>query len=78
MPDYTFRRRSTGEEWTDFISISERRELLDSDPDIEQLVTGAPLIGDPIRLGRIKPDDGFRERLGEIKKAHPGSTMNVM
>ena len=32
---------------------------------------------DPFNLGRIKPSHGFREKLRNIKKAHPGSTMRV-
>lgn len=52
------------------MSIAERDELL-KDPDVEQLIVSALSIGDPIRLGIKKPDDGFRDVLREVKKAHP-------
>jgi hypothetical protein len=28
-------------------------------------------------MGMRKPDDGFRDRLKEIKSSHAGSTMNI-
>ena len=37
----------------------------------------SPLIGDPVRLGIIKPPTEFRELLTKIKKRNPKSNMNV-
>ena len=37
----------------------------------------APAFGDTIKMGMRKPDDGFRDRLKEIKSSHAGSTMNI-
>lgn len=37
----------------------------------------APAIGDPVRLGIIKPPSEFREILSKIKKKSPRSNMNV-
>lgn len=31
---------------------------------------GAPAIGDSVRLGLTKPDDGFREVMAKIKQKH--------
>lgn len=59
------------------MKISELDEYKEKNPHLEQLVNGAPMIGDPFRLGRQKPKDNFRERLTQIKKDHPGSTINV-
>lgn len=70
MPSYTFKNLNTGEEWTDIMSISEREEFLSKNPQVQQQLTSAPALGDSIRLGLRKPDDGFRDRLREIKKAH--------
>lgn len=69
-PTYLFRNINTGEEQELFMSITERGKYLEDNPDITQLVHGAPSIGDSIRLGLRKPDDGFRDRLKEIKKHH--------
>lgn len=65
-----FRNINTGEEQELFMSITERDKYLEDNPDITQLVHGAPSIGDAIRLGLRKPDNGFRDRLREIKKHH--------
>lgn len=70
MPTYLFKDLNTGEEQELFMSITERGEYLASNPHITQLVHGAPALGDSIRLGLRKPDDGFRDRLKEIKKHH--------
>jgi hypothetical protein len=70
MPSYNFKNLNTGEEWTDIMSISEREEFLSKNPQVQQQLTSAPSLGDSIRLGLRKPDNGFRDRLKEIKKAH--------
>lgn len=59
------------------MTISERDKLLADNPHIEQLVHGAPLLCDPTRVGRAKPDDGFKDVLKEIKKKNRGSTINT-
>lgn len=69
-PTYLFKNINTDEEQELFMSITERDKYLEDNPDITQLVHGAPSIGDSIRLGLRKPDDGFRDRLREIKKHH--------
>lgn len=75
MPTYTFRNKTTNEQWTDMMSIAERDQLL-SDTNIEQLVVSINL-ADPIRIGVARPPVEFKERLQHIKNAHPGSTISV-
>jgi hypothetical protein len=70
LPQYNFKNLNTGEEWTDIMSNSEREEFLSKNPQVQQQLTSAPALGDSIRLGLRKPDNGFRDRLKEIKKAH--------
>ncbi len=70
MPTYTFLNTNTGEQHTEIMSIAEREEYLTSNPHIQQQIVSAPSLGDSIRLGLKKPDNGFRDRLKEIKKAH--------
>lgn len=77
MPTYTFRNKETGETFEKFMSISAREEFLKDNPQYETLITGAPLIGDPIRLGLRKPDNGFREVLSKVKEAHPKGNVNT-
>lgn len=75
MPTYSFRNRTTNEEWTTVISMAEREEVL-RDPNIEQLVVSALSLGSVERLGIKKPDKEFRQILSYIKKRNPGSTIN--
>ena len=58
------------EEYEEFMSISSLLVYLKENPSLEQLVNGFPGIGDTIRLGMKKPDNGFREILRRIKKGN--------
>ena len=66
MPTYKFLNNETGEEFEDFMSISALDQYLKDNPNIVQLVNGAPLIHSG--RGLQKPDNGFREILREVKK----------
>lgn len=78
MPNYTFFNRKTGEEWTEFMSITERNEYLLANPDVDQYIAATPTISGMGNFGHKKrPDEGFRDKLREIKKAHPRSTIDV-
>lgn len=80
-PTYLFKDINTNEEEQIFMTITEREKYIRDNPHMEQMVYGAPAIGDSIRLGLRKPDDAFRDRLKEIKKSHSKgltkSTINV-
>tara|TARA_Y100000310_G_scaffold334748_2_gene415172 strand:+ start:2475 stop:2711 length:237 start_codon:yes stop_codon:yes gene_type:complete len=77
MPTYLFHNTETGEEYEEFMTISERNVFVKDNPHITQLVNGAPAIGDPMRLGVTRIDDGFKNRLQEIKRHHPLATFNI-
>lgn len=66
MPTYSFLNKDTGEEYELFLSISEREQYLKDNPNIEQTVSGAPMIASG--RGMQKPDQGFRDILKEMKK----------
>lgn len=66
MPTYKFVNNATGEEFEDFMTISALGEYLNGNPDITQLVNGAPLISSGRGMG--KPDSGFRDILKDMKK----------
>ena len=77
MPTYKFLNKKTNEEWLEFMSISERTKFLEENPHIEQLIYGAPLCADPMRImgtSVSKPDNGFRDVLKEVRKKHPLGT----
>lgn len=77
MPTYLFQDTTTGEEIEIIMSISERDEFVKNNPHMTQLVNGFPGLGDPVKLGRKKPDDGFRDLLKRVKKRNRGSTINT-
>lgn len=66
MPTYKFLNNDTGEEFEDFMTISALDEYLKSNPNITQLVNGAPLIHSGRGMG--KPESGFRDLLKDIKR----------
>lgn len=79
MPTYSFRNNDTGEVFEDFMSISALDVYLSENPNITQLVNGAPMIHSGRGIG--KPDQGFRDLLKTMKKKHSqgtsGSTINT-
>jgi hypothetical protein len=79
MPTYKFLNNDTGEEHEDFMSISALDEYLKTNPQITQLVNGAPSLSSG--RGLKKPDNGFRDLLKDMKKKHSAgltrSTINT-
>jgi hypothetical protein len=72
MPNYSFRNVVDGTEFDLFMSMSDKDKYLEENKDtIIQIITKAPSFGDTVSLGIKKPDQGFRDVLREIKKAHP-------
>lgn len=69
-PSYTFKNLNTDDQFTTVMSMSEREEYLKANPHIQQQIIAAPALGDSIRMGMVKPDNGFRDHLREIKKKH--------
>jgi hypothetical protein len=77
LPEYLFKNKETGEEQLLFMRISEYDEYVANNPHLEQLVYGAPMIIDPMRVGQQKPSSEFREKLKSIKNAHHGSSIDT-
>ena len=73
-----FRSNETGEEFSEFLSISELDEYVKSNPNVTQMVTAPAIVSG---RGMKKPDQGFRDLLKTIKKKHSGgvskSTINT-
>lgn len=68
VPTYRFLNNDTGEEYENFMSISELDAYLEENPHLTQLVNGAPMIASGRGMG--KPDQGFRDLLKDMKKKH--------
>jgi hypothetical protein len=72
MPTYKFINNVTGDEYEEFMSISELDIYLNEHPEVTQLVHGTPMIHSG--RGLQKPDAGFRDILKNIKKEHSKGT----
>jgi putative FmdB family regulatory protein len=81
MPLYAYVCDSCGNELEIFCSVADRDKLTETpcsvcgEPIRKQLTT--PPIADPVRLGRIKAPEGFRDVLKQIKKRTPGAVIEV-
>lgn len=77
MPTYTFRNTDTQEVFEKVMRISELDSYKEHYPELELVITGAPGLSDPVRLGIKKPSDGFRDVLKKIKTNNPGNNINI-
>lgn len=78
MPTYSFINTETDEEFTEFMSMSEKENYLKENPHIKQTLLTAPPVCDPTRIGvTSKPDNGFRDVLKKIKSSHYKSNINT-
>lgn len=76
MPTYNFRDINSGEETEVTMRISELDEYKKNNPHLQQFLTKPPGLGDSVRMGFTKPDNGFKEVLSKIHEKTPGSTLN--
>ena len=74
MPTYTFRNKDTEEVYDKIMSWDSREEYLKENPNLETII-GAPAMGDVVRLGIRKPDQGFNEVLSKIHAANYKSNL---
>lgn len=75
MPTFTFRDIKTEEVFDKTLKISERESFLSDNPNLEQIHTNINL-GDPVRLGIRRTDDGFREVLSRIHQNNYKSNLS--
>ena len=78
MPNYTFKDNATGEIVQLFMKISERDEYVKNNPHMTQQITGAPAIGDSVRLGLRHHDSNFNDVLKNIKSHHKHNTIETL
>lgn len=76
MPTYTFRNIETGDVFDKIMSWNSREEYLKDNPQLEAIIGGAPALGDPVRLGVTRNDDGFKEVLSKISAANYKSNLS--
>lgn len=78
MPTYDFRNKDTGEVFERVMKIAEKEQFLKDNPNIEGYIGSAPALGDSVRLGIKKTDNGFKDVLQQIHARTPGSNLNTI
>lgn len=75
MPLYEYECNVCHHYWEGQLPIADRNKPVESPcpicatiDSVEKVLTGAPGIGDPIRLGLRKPSEGHRDILRAMKK----------
>lgn len=76
MGIFPFRNKKTGKITYLEGTIAEAEAYEKAHPNLEWMC-GSPGIVDSFRVGLRKPEDGFRDRLREIKKSHPKGNINT-
>ena len=78
MPTYEFRDTNTGETFEKMLKISEREAFLKDNPHLKQIISSGQTVIESARLGRMKPDQGFRDLLSSMKnnKSYTGNKIN--
>jgi predicted nucleic acid-binding Zn ribbon protein len=76
MPIYQYKNEETGEVTDHYMSISSMEEFEKENPNMKKVIH-APAIGDAVRMGVRKTDEGFNDLLKSIKKNKPGSTIKT-
>lgn len=67
---YSFHDTHTDEQYDMLMKIADREAYLKKNPHIKQIITKAPSIGDPHRMGIVKTPDSFNSLLKHIKKGN--------
>jgi putative FmdB family regulatory protein len=77
MPFYAYACPSCGNTFEKLLKIADRdtAQACTCGTQAERQVE-APMMSDPVRMGRVKPDSGFREVLHKIHEKNPGSKLN--
>jgi hypothetical protein len=78
MPTYEFQDTNTGETFEKFLKLSEYDKFKKDNPHIKQIHTSGQAVIESARLGRMKPDQGFRDLLSSMKqnKSYTGNKIN--
>ena len=76
MPIYSAMDINTKEVFEVNMKFAEFEQYLKDNDDIKQVFTKFPAVGDSIRLGVRRPDDGFKDVLKTVKSHHKKNVIN--
>jgi len=77
MPIYSVMNINTEEVFEVNMKFTEFEQYLKDNSHFKQIFTKFPGIGDPVRLGKRKPDDGFRDVLRDVQHYHKKDSINT-
>tara|TARA_B110000503_G_scaffold74090_1_gene114431 strand:+ start:5597 stop:5833 length:237 start_codon:yes stop_codon:yes gene_type:complete len=77
MPNYSFQNKETNEQFEASMPWVDLDPYLKENPNIKQIFVKFPGFVDPYRLGRMKPDDGFRDVLRNVQHHHKKDSINT-
>lgn len=77
MPIYSAMNKDTDEVFEVNMKFTEFEQYLNDNTHITQVFTKFPALGDSVRLGMRKPDDGFRDVLRNVKHHHKKDSINT-
>lgn len=77
MPLYSMKNLETHEEFEVNMKYSELGQYLIDNPQLQQVFTKFPSLGDSVRMGIRKPDDGFRDVLRNVRHHHKKDSINT-
>jgi hypothetical protein len=77
MPIYSAMNKDTDEVFEVNMKFTEFEQYLNDNTNITQVFTKFPALGDSVRLGVRKPDDGFRDVLRNVKHHHKKDSINT-
>lgn len=77
MPIYTIQNTETDDVFEVNMKYSDLESYFKENPSYKQLFTRFPGIGDSVRLGMRKPDDGFRDVLRNVQHHHKKDSVNT-
>ena len=72
MPNYTFENTKTGENFVEFMPISEKEKFLADNPHLKFVFT--PIYIEQ-KASKMKPSSEFVERMGLIADSNPGTPL---
>jgi hypothetical protein len=76
MPIYSVINTTTEEVFDVNMKFTEFEQYLKDNSQYKQIFTKFPALGDPVRLGMRRPDDGFRDVLKTVSGHHKKNVIN--
>jgi hypothetical protein len=77
MPIYSAMNKDTDEVFEVNMKFAEFEQYLNDNTNIIQVFTRFPALGDSVRLGKRRPDDGFRDVLKTVSGHHKKNIINT-